>query len=90
VHVEADASDSNGQSQSRGNGQNGGAADDKAGLFYKAIVKLDEQALQAQGKQFRILPGMQVVAEIDQGRRTVMEYILSPISKVLYDSGHER
>jgi hemolysin D len=27
----------------------------------------------------RLAPGMQVVAEIHQGQRTVMEYLLSPV-----------
>ena len=34
--------------------------------------------------------GMQAVAEIKQGRRTVMEYLLSPVQKTLHDSGRER
>jgi hemolysin D len=36
------------------------------------------------------MPGMQVVAEINQGSRTVMKYLLSPVSKTLYESGRER
>jgi HlyD family secretion protein len=59
-------------------------------LTYKAIVALDSQELKAQGEKFRLSPGMQVVAEINQGRRTVLEYLLSPVKKTLYDSGRER
>jgi len=33
---------------------------------------------------------MQAVAEINQGRRTIMEYLLSPVRKTLHDSGRER
>jgi HlyD family secretion protein len=33
---------------------------------------------------------MQVIAEINQGKRTVMEYLLSPVKKALHDSGRER
>ncbi len=57
---------------------------------YKAIVTLSDQVLESDGKQFKLMPGMQVVAEINQGERTVMEYLLSPVSKTLYESGRER
>jgi HlyD family secretion protein len=57
---------------------------------YKAIVALSSQDLSAQGEKFKLVPGMQVIAEINQGRRTVLEYLLSPVRKTLYDSGRER
>jgi hemolysin D len=38
----------------------------------------------------KLVPGMQVVAEINQGTRTVMRYLLSPVTKTLDESGHER
>ena len=59
-------------------------------LIYKAQVALKSQALEAQGQSFKLVPGMQVIAEIHQGRRTVLEYLLSPVQKTLYDSGRER
>jgi HlyD family secretion protein len=31
-----------------------------------------------------------VVAEIDQGRRTVMEYLLSPVQRTVFEAGRER
>jgi HlyD family secretion protein len=33
---------------------------------------------------------MQVVAEINLGQRTVMEYILSPVQKAWHEAGRER
>lgn len=59
-------------------------------LSYKAIVSLKSQILEAEGKQLKLVPGMQVVAEINQGSRTVMKYLLSPVRKTLDESGHER
>jgi hemolysin D len=59
-------------------------------LTYKALIALKSQSLDAQGQSFKLVPGMQVVAEINQGRRTVMEYLLSPVQKTLHDSGRER
>lgn len=57
---------------------------------YKAIISLSSQVLESQGKKLKLVPGMQVVAEINQGSRTVMKYLLSPVSKTLDESGHER
>jgi len=57
---------------------------------YKAIISLSSQVLESEGKKLKLVPGMQVVAEINQGSRTVMKYLLSPVSKTLDESGHER
>lgn len=57
---------------------------------YKAIISLDKQVLDAEGRKLKLVPGMQVIAEINQGSRTVMQYLLSPVSKTLIESGHER
>ena len=58
---------------------------------YKVRVKLDEQVLKdPQGKALVITPGMQVVAEINQGKRTALEYLLSPVQKAVQESGRER
>ncbi|MEO8384226.1 MAG: HlyD family efflux transporter periplasmic adaptor subunit [Betaproteobacteria bacterium] len=57
---------------------------------YKARVKLRSQHLDAQGQQFQLKPGMQVVAEIHLGERTIMEYLLSPVQKAVGEAGRER
>lgn len=61
---------------------------------YKALVRLASQSLRAQDdgtwRSFPLEPGMQVSAEIHQGERTVMEYLMSPISKALQEAGRER
>ncbi len=61
---------------------------------YKALVKLEHQHLaSASGypQQHKALAvGMMVVAEIHQGRRTVMEYLLEPLQKVAAQAGRER
>lgn len=59
-------------------------------LSYKAIVSLNSQILEAEGRRMKLVPGMQVVAEINQGSRTVMKYLLSPVRKTLDESGRER
>lgn len=57
---------------------------------YKAIISFNSQVLEAHGKNLKLMPGMQVVAEINQGSRSVMQYLLSPVRKTLDESGHER
>jgi len=61
-----------------------------SGTPYKALLSLDRQGLQGRGAPLKLVAGMQVVAEIHQGRRTVLEYLVSPIQRTLHDSGRER
>jgi HlyD family secretion protein len=60
------------------------------GLRYKALVKLDTQHLETDDRKMRLTPGMEAVVEIHQGRRTVMEYLLSPVQKAWQEAGRER
>lgn len=61
---------------------------------YKALVKLETQFLESLNGDTRqrkgLEAGMQVAAEIHQGRRTIMEYLLSPVQKVSAEAGRER
>jgi hemolysin D len=87
TRVDADAND---PSQSQNQGQPRDKQQETPSSLYKAIITLKNQALEAEGKQFKLVPGMQVVAEINQGSRTVMQYLLSPVNKTMLESGHER
>jgi hemolysin D len=58
---------------------------------YKALVKLDSQEFRAaNGEVLKLTPGMVVQAEIHQGRRSVLEYLLSPVQKVAAEAARER
>ncbi len=61
-------------------------------LTYRALLKLDAAALHsaATGEALPLTPGMLVTAEIHQGRRTVLEYLLSPVRKVAQEAARER
>lgn len=59
-------------------------------LTYKTIVQLNVQDLVAQGVQYSLAPGMQVAAEIHLGTRTVLEYLLSPVTKAFHEAARER
>jgi HlyD family secretion protein len=58
---------------------------------YRAVIELAEQGLRLpNGRTLDIAPGMVLTAEIHQGRRTVMEYLLSPVQRVAMEAGRER
>ena len=57
---------------------------------YRALITLDHQTLDVRKQSLKLVPGMQVVAEIHQGSRTVLQYLLSPIQKTMAESGQER
>ena len=81
THVGADASDPK---------QNN--SPQAAALTYRALVKLDGQKLAGYGGKATLAlnAGMAVVVEIHQGKRTVMEYLLSPVLKVRAEAARER
>lgn len=68
----------------------GGASPAPPGLAYRALVALDSAVLESRGTRLKLTPGMQVAAEIHLGRRSVIEYLLSPIQKVAQESARER
>ena len=83
IHVSADATEQAAQ-------QGSGAAPAQA--IFKARIQLAQQHLTAptSGQRLAAGAGMQITAEIHQGRRTVLEYLLSPVSKATQEAGRER
>jgi HlyD family secretion protein len=57
---------------------------------YRALISLDRGYLEGEVAKLRLVPGMQVSAEIHLGTRTVLEYLLSPVQKVVHEAGRER
>lgn len=94
TRVSADATEA-GAGSDRGNagGGNASSAANTASTTatYKARIALDQQHLQGPtGQRLQTAAGMQVAVEIHQGRRTVMEYLLSPVSKAVQEAGREK
>jgi hemolysin D len=89
TRIQAD-SDSDTQSQQSSKDQSKDKQQAQPSI-YKAIISFKSQVLESEGQQpLKLVPGMQVVAEINQGSRSVMRFLLSPVSKTLLESGHER
>jgi hemolysin D len=59
-------------------------------LAFRALVDLKSEHLESDGHRHRLAPGMQVVAEIKLGSRTVLEYLLSPVQRAFHEAGRER
>jgi HlyD family secretion protein len=87
IHVAADATGT----QNSGASSQNQAANAAAATGYRALVSLNQQTLRApNGETLTLAPGMQVLAEIHQGERTVLEYLLSPVMKVSQEAARER
>lgn len=59
-------------------------------MSFKATVELAAQQLSAQNELLPLAAGMQLSAEIVEGKRTVLEYLLSPVQRVASESAKER
>jgi HlyD family secretion protein len=57
---------------------------------YRARVALDDQFLQHDGKQLVVFAGLQVTAEVQLGKRSVLQYLLSPIRSTVHEAARER
>lgn len=85
-HVGADAVDANAQEAGASNAERQAAKP----LTYKALVSLKAMSLDADGERLDLGAGMQATAEIFLGRRSVMEYLLSPVQKAWHEAARER
>lgn len=87
IHIGADASENNASGNDNSSEPKSAKAQPPT---YKAIVRLAAQQLEIDGDKLKLVPGMQVVAEIHQGKRTVLEYLLSPVQQAFHEAGRER
>lgn len=85
-HVGADALDAASQEATAPNAERKAARP----LNYKALVALKAMNLNVGAERLELGAGMQATAEILLGRRTVMEYLLSPVRKAWHEAGRER
>ncbi len=61
-----------------------------AGLVYNARIRLSRNWIVVGGVRQTIGPGLAVQAEIKTGRRRIIQYLVSPISKAADEAGRER
>ena len=58
--------------------------------YYKVRIETEEDRFRRGNQQYRLFPGMQVVASIHTGQRTVLEYLTGPILGSFSDAMRER
>ncbi|GAB4393402.1 MAG: HlyD family type I secretion periplasmic adaptor subunit [Gammaproteobacteria bacterium] len=58
--------------------------------FYKGLIKLEKQCLVLGDKCYRLLPGMTATADIVTGKKTILSYLIKPVSKTLDNAFKER
>jgi hemolysin D len=66
------------------------SAREKGGLLFGMSLLMAKNTLQADGREVKLMPGMQVTAEIITGQRRLIEYFLAPLQKHVQESGRER
>jgi hemolysin D len=65
-------------------GEKGGEA------MYSMSLLMEKNTLQVEGREVKLVPGMQVTAEIITHQRRLIEYFFSPLKKQFQESVHER
>lgn len=84
--VSADASDiASADQRAQASRTEGGAP-----AAYKTLVSLDAMTIDVEGRSQPLEAGMQVSAEVIIGQRTVLEYLLSPVRKVVHEAAREK
>ena len=63
---------------------------EELGPVYKAKVSLDSQAIEVNGKQISLSPGMNTSVEIKTGSRRIIEFFLSPLLRYKDEAIRER
>jgi hemolysin D len=60
------------------------------GAVFPATLTLAKNTLWVDGKQIKLMPGMNLTAEIKTGKRRVIDYLLSPVQAYARESLRER
>lgn len=63
---------------------------ENVGLLYAARIEILRDTVTVDGGPIRLVPGMAIAAEIQLGRRRVVEFFLSPLLKRTYEALRER
>lgn len=64
--------------------------DEEGNTFYRTRIKLAKNYVGDDPERNRVLPGMEVIADIKTGKKTLLEFLLKPVVKALSESFRER
>ncbi len=69
---------------------NDAVEDERLGQVYALHAKLDRGTMQVGERAVPLTPSMAVALEVKTGARRIIEFALSPVLRVLAESGRER
>jgi adhesin transport system membrane fusion protein len=58
--------------------------------FYLITIELERESFNSKGKEYPLLPGIQVTCSIRTGERSVLEYLIGPFMSIPSTALHER
>jgi hemolysin D len=64
--------------------------DEQRGLIYRMQLRMEKNSLWVEGKEVRLQPGMVVTAEVQTGKRRIIEFFLAPLLRFKDESIRER
>lgn len=64
--------------------------DEKGNPYYRAKIELERDYLGAEEQQLKVIPGMTVQADIKTGSKSILDYMLRPVSRGFSSAFHER
>ena len=65
-------------------------SDPSGQFYYRVIITTPQNHIQLGGRQLPIIPGMVASVDIQTGEKTVLDYLLKPISRARYEALRER
>jgi hemolysin D len=57
----------------------GAIFDEKRGFTYSMLLAMKKKTIEVDGREVKLMPGMEVTAEIKTGKRRLIEYFMSPL-----------
>ncbi len=64
--------------------------DEQRGLIYSMQLRMAKNTIWVDGKELRLMPGMAVTAEVQTGKRRIIEFFLAPLMRHSEESLRER
>ena len=65
-------------------------SDQQGQPYYRVIVKTQQNRIELNERRLPIIPGMVASVDIQTGEKTVLDYLLKPISRARYEALRER
>lgn len=69
---------------------NDATLDEKRGLIYGMRLKMKQSSIMVDGKEIKLMPGMAVTAEVQTGKRRIIEFFMAPLLRYKQESIRER